>query len=557
MSCGRPAWLFALLAAGCDPALDGAPTDAGAGAPRLLAPLSTSVVRSARPTLRWAVPHLGRSWQVTLCEDPACAHVIETVPSTGTSARPEAPLRPGPVFWKVSAVRLDPSPDGAMESETWEFFVPAGTGAGGTARCCVPDINFDGVPDPAIYEELDGAIDPGGDFATVTLGVWPSTPEGYRAQPEALSLRYGLRRPSCSYQDRGTLVRDLQYLGDVDGDGWGDLSLLIDHNAFCGIGMGAQSETYFHPVLRTVAGFALASWARFTTRSFGGYTSELLGSAGDIDGDGRVDFAIETMNERVGGMRTVGVSTRAGWVPVIERTSPPSLSGSVERALFAADVDGDGFADVVLLEYHHEVLTVTTMTLSGRRSFEIPRTAGFDSPTTTTQIGVPFVGDLDGDGIDDVAFNWYDGQLSRSWNAALRGGPGAFTRDDLFTPSPRSSGVSLYAPDPLVDVNGDGRPDSPVGDATAIAAVDLTGGADGVVPRVNFPHCPAHAVIPSAANCAPYRYSLPGDFNRDGYTDLYEHNTETGALAIYAGSPTGLLARPIYTTTLAHTRGAR
>lgn len=55
-------------------------------APRLIAPLSTSMVTSRRPTVRWETT--AAESRVEVCVDRACSSVLEAIDVTGTSGRP-------------------------------------------------------------------------------------------------------------------------------------------------------------------------------------------------------------------------------------------------------------------------------------------------------------------------------------------------------------------------------------------------------------------------------------------------------------------------------------
>ena len=68
------------------------------GKPRLIAPLSGSVVGSLRPRVTWS--GAGRA-RVDFCRDSACGRVIASVTTSESKARPPHPLPPGPVFWRV------------------------------------------------------------------------------------------------------------------------------------------------------------------------------------------------------------------------------------------------------------------------------------------------------------------------------------------------------------------------------------------------------------------------------------------------------------------------
>ena len=57
----------------------GAVDPATVGPLRLIAPLSTSIVTSRRPTLRWGPMPAGAQARVTLCDDSACARTLAAI----------------------------------------------------------------------------------------------------------------------------------------------------------------------------------------------------------------------------------------------------------------------------------------------------------------------------------------------------------------------------------------------------------------------------------------------------------------------------------------------
>src|SRR5262249_51628698 len=81
------------------PDLAAPPHRALPAAPRLIAPLSTAIVTTRRPTLRWQWPAGHGTPVVDFCADRACTAGLgsATVDSAGTSARPDGDLATGPI----------------------------------------------------------------------------------------------------------------------------------------------------------------------------------------------------------------------------------------------------------------------------------------------------------------------------------------------------------------------------------------------------------------------------------------------------------------------------
>src|SRR3954464_1099516 len=81
---------------------------------RPLAPLSGSMSGSRQPTFRYT-PARGNA-TVEVCDDRACAHVIDELPGSQGAAQPETPLRAGVLFWRVVTSQTT--------SAVWQLTIP-------------------------------------------------------------------------------------------------------------------------------------------------------------------------------------------------------------------------------------------------------------------------------------------------------------------------------------------------------------------------------------------------------------------------------------------------
>ena len=161
------------------------------------------------------------------------------------------------------------------------------------------------------------------------------------------------------------------------------------------------------------------------------------------------------------------------------------------------DLDGDGLDDLLL-----------GLSSSSERRVEVRRglpLGGFDEPFTALDAGFyqPVVADVDGDGIADFVTDSYDGDSgSYSWSVRVHPGAG----DGTFGP-----GISTPIYGPLWesgDFDGDGRLDIVVRGAGNVLAVQR-GRSDGTFEQV------ATLPLPDYPG-----ESVTGDFDGDGLLDI-------------------------------------
>jgi hypothetical protein len=262
-------------------------------------------------------------------------------------------------------------PSGATQG--WQF---------GTSVASAGDVNGDGYAD------------------VVVSGVSSSTGIGrayvYLGGPNGLasSAATTLSDPSGATVGFGTSVAGA---GDVNGDGFGDIIV-----GGGGAAAGGSADVYIGSV-NGIGTSPMPSTALLDTTS-GDDFGAAVASAGDVNGDGYADvivgapFALGEAGTATVylGHATTGIVATSGTV-LSEGFSSMNLFGSSVSS--AGDLNGDGFADVVI-----GVTVVGSYVFFGAHGGI--GTVGQTLTIPTGQVGFGFpgwgAGDVDGDGLSDI-----------------------------------------------------------------------------------------------------------------------------------------------------------
>jgi hypothetical protein len=245
----------------------------------------------------------------------------------------------------------------------------------------------------------------GGAAVSGTIYVVPGPITADRSLADDAIRLYGVEQP-------GEATPSLAWLGDLDGDGWGDLA----------VGEPGSTTTGFLHVVRgpvTTTGPLSERGEAWTGEAPSDGAGVDVASAGDVTSDGRADVIVGAY--RVSGPLTF--SAGAAYVLAGPAAGPGSLgdaacklAGHVSGMSFGTavagggDVDGDGVADVLVGSdtaggQAHGGVYVFRGPLSGQRlaSDADARLFGHDSWNQPGRFrGTIAWGDLDGDGRDDV-----------------------------------------------------------------------------------------------------------------------------------------------------------
>jgi hypothetical protein len=495
--------------------------------PRPIAPLSTAIVTSRRPLLRWALASGTDGAAVEICRDRACTVVVTSFLVSGDRGAPTVELPAGVLFWRLRG-RTSGVTD-ARYSPTWQFTVGARSAPVNASSGTVPDFNGDGFADVVV-----------GTIFVNRVYVYLGSPGGLAGAPAAT-----LTGPDGALDTFGTFGGSVASAGDVNGDGYADLVV-----GASGV-MSNTGRAYVY--LGSAGGLAVTPATTLAGRD--GELSQFgasVASAGDVNGDGYADLVIGAPNVMSNAGRTyvyLGNANGSAATPATVLIAPDgSLSRFGDSVGSAGDVNGDGYADIAVGAAgitNRERAYVYLGSMSG---------PSVTSPTTLTTpdgFGVSFgcsvanAGDVDGDGYTDLVVGARSVMTGTGRAYVYRGSAsGLVTTPATTLTGLESRGAFSSSVATAGDVNGDGYADLGVGAPSAMSdtgrAYLYLGGSGGLrtTPATTL-------TAPDGAN-SEFGRSLAGagDVNGDGYADFVVGApgvmTATGRAYLYPGSSSAL-----------------
>jgi hypothetical protein len=370
--------------------------------------------------------------------------------------------------------------------------------------------------------------------------------------------------------------------GDVNGDGYADIVIgAPDYD-----GTGAVFVYHGSPN-------GLTSSADWTT--VGDQENALFGTsvstAGDLDGDGYTDVIVgardydgDQTDEGAAfvyhGSPTGLTAGSANWTAVGGQASA-HLGVAVSTA---GDVNGDGYADVLIGAPGYDSITgTTTLTDAGRAYVYLGSLTGLVTDTIGWMAGgeqagsqfgtaVSTAGDANGDGWADILIGapGYDvtgtaiftdvGRVYAYYGRSTAGESAPFTDSPNWVANGDQSGAHFGAAVSIAgDLNSDGYADIAIGapdyddvQPNEGAAFVYQGTATG---PSSGPTWSAHPIDQENAHFGT-AVSTVGDVNGDGHGDIaigatgYDHeHTDEGGAFVYHGSPGGLATSPSWSST--------
>ncbi len=435
-----------------------------------------------------------------------------------------------------------PAPDALGATPAWSWESNTTNASAGQTAITAGDVNGDG------YSDLV-ALGASGSNSSIYLFFGSSS--GF-----ALAPGYPV-----TMTNRG--ASQINAAGDLNGDGYADVVVGMPQGA------AGQIRVYYGGP----SGFDTVNFFEFL-QNYSPFWASSVGPAGDVNGDGYDDLIVGSPSEltwsgcsgsgfnqgRVDvfyGSAT-GVHTE-DWILWGCRYESNASVGAAAAA--AGDVNGDGYADIVIGAPNAAVppdnLAGGCIWIVYGSASGLPLTPGYanvgslagasriNSPTTGANFGASAssAGDVNGDGYADVAVGApyddtgsTDGGYARVYAGSASGLTTTLLWYDYSTIASARFGTTLA---PAGDVNGDGKGDLLVGEASRIDVAQSYAGSL-FMNRFYGTSYPA--------NTGP-----AGDLNGDGLCDFvvgdrYYSNGQTGEgrLMVYAGSGDGPVTLPTW-----------
>ncbi len=332
--------------------------------------------------------------------------------------------------------------------------------------------------------------------------------------------------------------------GDVNGDGYSDV--IVGGNLYAN---GHTDEGFVRLYYGSASGLATTPGWEVESDIVSGELGEVVGLAGDVNGDGYSDVAVS-----LPGAEKVAIYHGSSAGPATTVELSVSASGFGKSLFSAGDVNGDGISDIIvgapLLDGLAGVDTGGAYIYLGSPGSvsDVPilleeNIAG-SSIWGNFAYSVSGAGDVNGDGYNDVIVGTSNNGSSNPssndvyiYHGSMNGISTVYATKLEPTSAPFSATVSGVG-----DVNGDGFDDVIVGGS------NLGSGSEGLA--YVYHGSPTGVSISyevileeNNANSRFGRFvSGAGDVNGDGYSDVIIAGNQGDTAYVYHGSSTGILS---------------
>ncbi len=323
--------------------------------------------------------------------------------------------------------------------------------------------------------------------------------------------------PHVDFTDPGGVYPGKTVIADIDGDGKPDM---ITVGGF-GISVYLNTSTS-----GTITSGSFGTAADFTVP--GGWGSTL--GAGDIDGDGKPDLV-------VAGNGNIVLFRNTSTTGSVSLASPVTIAADFmdnnPYAIAIADLNGDGKPDVIVSDAYYgniavylNTATVGTIDVNSLTTGAGVESAGLDFPIPGGggYLHGLAVGDLDGDGIPDVAVADINNNVVWVFRNTFLSGAVGFAAPVSFA---TGNGVNDVL---IADIDGDGKPD--------LAAVNLSDNSISLLRNTSTVGAPSFASqVVFATGNQPYTIAS-GDFDGDGKPDLAVENYSDNTISVFRNTAT-------------------
>jgi gliding motility-associated-like protein len=249
---------------------------------------------------------------------------------------------------------------------------------------------------------------------------------------------------------------------------------------------------------------------------------------GDLDGDGKADIAVVNSNSNtVSVYRNVAVT---GSVSLSSFASKVDFAtGSNPQSITIGDLDGDGKADLAIVNANSNTLSVykNTSTSGALTASSFLGKVDFITGEFPKSVAI---GDLDGDGKPDLAVANANGNtISIYKNIAISG---AITTSSFAAKSDFATGTQPYHI-AIADIDGDKKPDlGVVNNNSNTVSIYLNTSTLGTIATNSFA-----GKVDFATGNKPMGLVI-ADLNGDGKADLAVANQDSNTLSIYQNTST-------------------
>jgi VCBS repeat protein len=326
---------------------------------------------------------------------------------------------------------------------------------------------------------------------------------------------------------------------DVNGDGLADLAVGAFNKPACD---GGDCPGVVYVYLGSTTGLPSTPNTTLPTPPSAtlGDVASSVSSAGDVNGDGYGDLVVATGTT---GAIDIYLGSATG-LPTTPSAKVQLTSGSsVYKLAAAGDVNGDGYADIIVgsCTTGCEFGTGIVYGVYLGSATGLGTSAAQMIASTLSATAVASAGDVNGDGFGDVILGLGATGGSSMGNvyiylggtSGLGASPAATLTDGVaggyFGSTIASAG----------DVNGDGYADIIVGEGSKSEAFVYLGSAAGITSGETA----ATTLIGTSMDYA-FVVSGAGDVNGDGYSDVAVGDVLDGDVYVYLGSASGVTVTP-------------